>query len=252
MEHMISVEDHGNVAVVRLAHGKVSALDIELCRAITLIMRAHTDAAAIVLTGTGSVFSAGVDLRRIRDGGRSYIAEFLPALDEAFLAVFDAPRPVVAAINGHALAGGCLLAAACDLRLMSAGRIGVTEMPVGLPFPLAGLEIMRYAFGPATNRLVFTAEKMGAAAAHARGLVDELVGSNELMNRALQRAQALAAIPTATYALTKEQLHRPTKQLIDEGRTLGDEARIAAVWQSPTAHAAVGNYLETLAQARTS
>jgi enoyl-CoA hydratase len=134
---------------------------------------------------------------------------------------------------------------------MSAGAIGVTEMLVGLPFPLVGLEIMRHAFGPATDRLVFTAEKVEAAAAHACGLVDELVGPDDLMNRALERAQALALIPAATYAQTKEQLHRPARQLIDAGRALGDQARITAAWQSPTAHAAVGQYLDGLAQRRT-
>ena len=235
MENMISVEDHHGIAVIRLAHGKVSALDVELCHAITTTVRGHADAGAIVLTGTGPVFSAGVDLRRIRDGGASYVAEFLPMLDEAFLALFDTPRPVVAAVNGHALAGGCLLAAACDLRLMSGGAIGVTEMLVGLPFPLAGLEIMRHAFGQATDRLVFAAEKVEAAAARACGLVDELVGPDDLMNRAIERARALALIPAATYAQTKEQLHRPAKQLIDAGRALGDQARITAAWQSAAA-----------------
>ena len=164
---------------------KSCALDIEFCHVITETIRAHADAKAIVLTCTGTVFSAGVDLRRVHDGGVSYIAEFLPALDEPFLALFEAPRPVVAAINGHALAGGCLLAAACDLRLMSGGAIGVTEMLVGLPFPLAGLEIMRYAFGGVTGRSVLTAEKLDAAAARACGLIDELVDPDELMPRAL-------------------------------------------------------------------
>ena len=250
MTQMINVEDHDGVAVVRIAHGKVNALDLELCEAITQTMRVTADAGAIVLIGTGTVFSAGVDLRRIRDDGPSYIAEFLPALDAAFLALFDAPRPVVAAINGHALAGGCLLAAASDLRLMSAGTIGVTEMPVGLPFPLAGLEIMRYAFGPNTNRMVFTADKLDPVVAHARGMVDELVAADELTTRALDRAGALATIPSQTYALTKNQLHRPTKQLIDTGRAFGDDARITATWQSPTAHAAVADYLDKLAQRR--
>ena len=113
---MISVEEHDGVALVRLDHGKVNALDLELLTAITATMSRLADAPAVVLTGARTVFSAGVDLRRIADGGPAYVREFLPALSQAFLAVFDHPRPLVAAVNGHALAGGCVLAAACDLR----------------------------------------------------------------------------------------------------------------------------------------
>ncbi|HEY5853513.1 MAG TPA: enoyl-CoA hydratase/isomerase family protein [Aldersonia sp.] len=250
MRQGICVEDHDGIAVARLAHGKVNALDIELCQAITTTMHANADADAIVLTGTGSVFSAGVDLHRLRNSEADYVAEFLPALDEAFLAVFETPRPVVAAINGHALAGGCLLAAACDLRLMSAGTIGVTELPVGLPFPLAGLEIMRHAFGPATNHLVITAAKLDPPTAHRRGIIDELTTATELLPRALARARTLGAIPHATYALTKKQLHRPVGHLIDHGKACGEHEQITAAWTSPTAHAAIDAYLDTLTTRR--
>ena len=75
-----------------------------------------------------SVFSAGVDLRALADGGAEYAGRFVAALSEAFLAVFDHPAPVVAAINGHAIAGGCVLAMCADVRLMSGGTIGLTEL----------------------------------------------------------------------------------------------------------------------------
>ena len=246
MSEMVTVENHGDVAVVRLAHGRVSALDLELCHALTDTVRAHADTKPIVLTGTGSVFCAGVDLRRIRDDGPSYIAKFLPAVDEAFLTVFDAPRPVVAAINGHAIAGGCVLAAACDMRVMSAGTIGITELPVGIPFPPAALEIVRYAFGPVTDRLVRTGTTMDPAAAHACGVVDEVTDPDQLMTRAIGHARALGTVPAPTYALTKTQLHRPATQLIETARALRDDARVLATWQSPAAHTAVTGYLDRL------
>ncbi len=140
---MIDVTDRNGIALVGLDHGKVNALDLELLQAITATMGDMADARAVVITGAGRAFSAGVDLRRVVDGGAEYVREFLPALSEALLSVFDCPRPVVAAINGHAIAGGCVLAAATDVRLMSAGTIGLTELLVGVPFPVAALEIVR-------------------------------------------------------------------------------------------------------------
>src|SRR5437667_6421803 len=101
---MIDVQRRDGVAVIELRHGRVNALDLELVGALSATMRELAEA-PVVLTGRGSVFSAGVDLRRLLDGGPEYVARFLPALDEALLAVFDAPGPIVAAVNGHAIAG---------------------------------------------------------------------------------------------------------------------------------------------------
>ncbi len=136
---MIEVEEHGTVHLVRLRHGKVNAMDLELLRAVRDTFAELAGAGAVVLTGDGRAFSAGVDLRRLLHEGAGYTAEFLPALSAAVRAVFEHPRPVVAAVNGHAIAGGCVLVAACDRRLMSAGTIGVSELAVGVPFPTAAL-----------------------------------------------------------------------------------------------------------------
>ena len=76
---MLDLEERADVTIVRLRHGKVNALDLELLLAITETMRAVDQARAVVITGTGQAFSAGVDLQRIVDGGPSYVREFLPA-----------------------------------------------------------------------------------------------------------------------------------------------------------------------------
>ena len=139
---MIETSDENGVAVLRLAHGPVNALDLELLTALPRALDGVADAPAVVLTGAGRCFSAGVDLKRIVEGGPEYVAEFLPALGRAALTLFTHPRPVVSAVNGHALAGGCVLAAAGDHRVMGAGTIGLTELAAGVPFPAVPLEIM--------------------------------------------------------------------------------------------------------------
>ena len=243
---MIDVQHDGNVAVVRLEHGKVNALDLELLLAISTTMRDLHSAGAVVLTGTGKAFSAGVDLRRIVDGGAAYAEEFLPALSDAFLAVFDCPRPVVAAINGHALAGGCVIAAAADLRLMSGGTIGLTELLVGVQFPTVPLEIARYAFGTQAGRLALTAKAFGTDDALRLGLVDEVVADDLLLPAAIQRAETLAAYPSHVYAATKEQLHREARRQIDERREADDRAA-TAVWTDDSTLAGIKAFLDRLA-----
>ena len=146
---MIDLKTENGIAVVTIKHGKANALDIELCEALGKCFEElrSSSARAVVVTGQGRMFSAGVDLLRVSAGGPDYVRKLLPVLHRSFDAVFFHPQPVVAAINGHAIAGGCVLACCADRRIMArgAGRIGVTELLVGVPFPALAFEAVRFA-----------------------------------------------------------------------------------------------------------
>jgi enoyl-CoA hydratase len=240
---VIETSKDGDVVVLTLSHGPVNALDLELLLALPDAL-ASTGDAPVVLTGAGTCFSAGVDLKRIVDGGPSYVAEFLPALSTAALALFEHPRPVVAAVNGHALAGGCVLAAACDVRLMSGGTIGLTELAAGVAFPTVPLEIMRHAVGPAAERLVLTAARLDPVAAQGIGLVEAV--TDELVAAAVARASALMAAPPAVYALAKRQLRAPALERIVARRSR-DDAAVVALWSDETTQARLRDFLAGLA-----
>src|SRR5439155_20790444 len=123
------------IVTLRLAQGKAAALDVQLLEALQRELSAAEDAGAVDLTGSGSSFSAGVDLFRLVDGGADYVRRFFPQLRDALRQLFAMPVPVVAAANGHAIAGGAIFVFACDVRLMSGGRIGVPELLFGVPLP---------------------------------------------------------------------------------------------------------------------
>jgi enoyl-CoA hydratase len=243
---MLETEDRSGVTVLRLKHGKVNALDTELLRAITAAIGDLDPAAAVVITGHGSAFSAGVDLKRIVDGGQSYVREFLPALTQTFLAVFNHPGPVVAAVNGHAIAGGCVLAAASDVRLMSGGRIGLSELSVGVPFPTVALEIMRHAVGPAAGSLVLAARLLDAAQAQSIGLIHDVEAPEALLDSAVALARAMAKTPAEVFALSKRQLQLPARAAMD-GHDADEEA-VAAGWESSGTRDAIAAYLAALGQ----
>jgi enoyl-CoA hydratase len=243
---VITVEDKEGIALVRLGHGKVNALDLELLEAIASTFTALADARAIVLTGAGRAFSAGVDLRRIVDGGPAYVAEFVPALSRAFHAVFDCPRPVVGAVNGHAIAGGCILALACDFTLMSAGSIGLTELLVGVPFPASAFEIAWWAVGAPIAPLIMTSRTLPPDEARASGLVHEVVTPDALIDAALAHATRLGAVPVRAFAMTKQQLRRDARLRIRE--TEASDSDVTAVWQAPETIAGIADYLDSLAR----
>lgn len=247
---LLHLDRRGEVAVLRMQRGKVNALDLELLLAVAEAMEQLTDV-AVVLTGAGSCFSAGVDLRRIVDGDAEHTDTFLTALSRALLAVFRHPRPVVAALNGHAIAGGAALAAAADVRLMSGGSVGLTELRVGVPFPTAALEIVRYAVGPAAHPLALFAELHDPRQAKALGLVHDVCGPERLLEDALGWADRLAAVTTAAYALTKLQLHAPAEARIAE-RTEQDDAEVHRLWKCAEGRAAIAAFLAGLDKAAVS
>jgi enoyl-CoA hydratase len=238
----MEVELADGVTTVRIDHPPVNAFDLGLVDDAVATIRSIQG--PIVLTGAGACFSAGVDLRAIIDGGAEYNDRFLAAISAAFLAVFDHAAPVVAAINGHAIAGGCVLAMAADVRLMSSGLIGLSEVAVGVPFPVAALEICRYAMGPSVTRAVLEADNIDVQSAAERGWIDEAVAPDDLMTRAVAIARALGQHSPTAYAAMKEQLHRPAREAIDAGAEL--DANVQAIWKSEVTRVRISAFLDAL------
>jgi enoyl-CoA hydratase len=243
---MIARSQHDGILTLRLAHGKASALDVELLDALLREFDgAAEDVRALVLTGTGSIFSAGVDLFRLTRDGAEYVRHFLPLLSRSLRALFTFPRPVVAAVNGHAIAGGCVIALACDVRLMAegAGRIGVPELLVGVPFPTTPLEIVRFAVPRAgVQSLIYTGRTLLPQDARGAGLVDEVVAPAALLARAEEVARQLALIPPTVYRLTKQALRAAALERIDRFGESQDRAALE-VWSAPQTHAHIREYL---------
>lgn len=203
-----------DVHVVTMTSNKVNAMNgdffSDMQAAIAELQSG--DALPVVLTGHGRCFCAGLDLRELYDLDRVTLRSFVDRLDETVLAWFSLPRPTVAAVNGHAIAGGCVLALACDLRV-AVDRdvtVGVNEVQVGIPFPAIPLAVMRHALSPSHLREVMLFGRLHAPAdALARGLVDEVVPPSDLIARAVAAARSVAPDSLEAYATLKEHLLAP-------------------------------------------
>jgi enoyl-CoA hydratase len=240
---VIEITEQDGVAVLRLAHGKVNAMSMEFCEALTARFAEIPPARAVVMTATGRTFSAGVDLVRLLEGGAPYIRKFLPALSTMFAAAFSHPAPVVAAINGHAIAGGCVLACAADQRLMARdiGRIGVTELLVGVPFPPVAMEIMRYAIAPQFFAdAIFSGATYAPLEAVARGFIHDVIEPQVLLERAVAAAKSLAALPSKTFALSKRQIGAPALERMQNPQL---DAAIEQIWTAPETLERVRDYV---------
>ena len=243
---MTALEPADGATILRFDNAPVNAADLDFLNVIIDSMRKVEG--PVVLTGAGRAFSAGVDLRALVDSGTDYAEQFVIALSEAFLSIYDHPAPVVAAINGHAIAGGCVLAMCADVRLMSGGTIGLTELSVGVPFPVAALEICRAAMGTSATRAALGAKTIDADTALARGWVDEVVAKEELLDQALATARELGQYSPAAYAATKAQLHKPVHAAIDASAAA--DADVTASWISEETRGHIVGFLDSLARGR--
>ena len=244
---MIDVAINDGIAVVTLRHGKANTLDIEFCEALAARFAGLRDGAAraVVLTGQGKIFSAGVDLIRASEGGADYIRRFLPALHRLYDAVFHFPKPVVAAINGHAIAGGAVLACCADRRIMAreAGRIGVTEMLVGVPFPALAFEIVRFAVPPRyLTEFTLSGATYMTDAALQRGWIDEVAEPGDLLEDAVAVAQDLALLSAAAFTQTKMQIRQAVIDRMAQSGAATDRA-VTEIWTAPETLGRIRDYV---------
>lgn len=245
---MLDVQRLDAVDLLTLDRPPVNAADLDSLTALADAVDRLSDESdrPLVLTGRGRAFSAGADLHRVLDGDRDYAAAFVAGLVRAFTTLFSFPRPLVAAVNGHAIAGGAILACCCDHAVAPDGpvKIGVTELAVGVPYPLAALEVVRHAVAPERfEEVVFFARTYPPAEARAIGFVDEIVAPGEVLTRAVAAAESLGRVPPATYALVKRAVRAPALERI-AAHGGGHDAAAVRGWASDEVRSAVRGFLD--------
>jgi enoyl-CoA hydratase len=240
----IRIEATDNIAVLTIDRPPANAIDletsIELADALATLEK-NDDIGALVVTGAGKCFSAGLDLKALPTYDREQQEAMVMAVNRMFGQLYGLPFPTVAAVNGHAIAGGVILALACDYRVGAEGdyRIGLAEARVGVDFPVAAMTIVKSELAPATAKtMVLTARNYNSREALARGVLDELQPGEHLLPRAIEVAREMAALPRSTYRRIKNSLRSQALALIHDainnrnepmlGSWLSEETRVAS------------------------
>ena len=207
--------DDDRVLVMRLEGGKANAMTSEVLDTIERLVDGleHGPACAGVLVGYDRFFSAGLAITKLVDLDRPAMRMFIERFARSMTRVLACEKPIVAAINGHAIAGGCVLALMCDWRVMADDpklKIGLNETQLGIGLPAVVIEPLR-AQVPPTSLVPIALEGrlFDPAAALALGLVHELAPGAALEARAHAKAAALAALPLAATAQVKRALRAP-------------------------------------------
>ncbi len=208
----VRVEETKGLRLVVMQHG-VNAMDEELLLGLRESLEEARGAGSpplLLVSDHTRIFSPGWNLKRLAGAGRDDVARFLTLFEEVVLGLFSYPGPTAVGIDGHAIAGGCLLAMACDRRVVAAGgaRIGLSEVNLGVPVPWGSMEMLRSRLGEASvEELVLQGDGFTPQRAREIGVVQRVVGDTPAREAARADLQTLQAKSRDAYAASKRFLH---------------------------------------------
>ena len=206
----VSIEHHYGIAVLRVDRPPANAIDVGLLGELVSGLEglAADPPAAVMLTGREGFFSAGVDLKLVGGYGPDEHRAMVAGINRMVITCYGLPCPVIAAVTGHAIAGGLVLALCADYRVAAlGGRYGLTEVKVGVPYPQAALGVVRTELpAHAARMLALTNRLVDADECVRLGVFDESSDPAHVEARALEVAREMAAFPGQVYAQTKQAL----------------------------------------------
>jgi len=238
MEHLrLDVTD--GIATLTLSRGKVNALHEPLVQDLAAALDRLADAAdvrALILTGAGKFFSFGFDLPGFLNYSREEFGQFAEKFSRLCRRLFLYPKPVIAALNGHAVAGGCVLALPCDVRVMAAdkAKIGLNEITFGSTVFGGIVEMLTHIVGARhAERVLLEGVFYSAAEALSLGLVDRAAPLEDVPAIAREVARTCAARDLTAYASLKRQLRRTAAENIARGEAAA-LTEFLDLWYSPS------------------
>ena len=247
---MLHIQHHDDVAEIRMDRAPANALDHALVEQLlgALDTVQASAARALILTGRPGMFSGGLDVPALIDCQRPEIERFWQLFFRLGCRLASSPIPVIAALSGHAPAGGAVLALQCDYRIGINGnfKIGLNEVQVGLPVPGTILLALEEVIGLRQARRIATrGTLLPMAEALAIGLVDELVEADVLIPTALTRARELLALPPVAMNTTRLA---GKARLIEAYVNCNDVAMATDWWFSAETQAEMRKLVERLAK----
>lgn len=226
MPESVTVEERGELAVVRLDRPPANALNPELLEELEAVrMQLAADPpGAVVVAGRERFFSAGVDLKLVPTWTSDEQRAMVNGINGLVTGWYCFPRPVVAAVTGHAIAGGMVIALCADYRVgATEGKLGLTELRAGVPYPVGAISLVKAELSPSAARsLALRAHLVEPEEGLRLGLVDELAGPGEVIERACDVAAEMAAFGGESYSRTKTELRGDMLRRIERAIEAGD------------------------------
>jgi len=248
MSELVSIERHGEIVILRIDRPPANAIDVDLCGSMERQFQAAMDGepGALVLTGgSGPFFCGGLDLKVVPYYTTEQQRKMILAINRMVARLYACPVPLVAAINGHAIAGGFILALMADYRVGPTGPalFGLTEARAGIAFPAGTMIVLQAELAPhQVRQITLQARNFGPEEAVERGVLDELGSPESVLERALEVANDMGTMPANGYRRIKHQVRAATIAQLEQLEASGDDPLLAG-WLSPESTTAAASVL---------
>jgi len=227
---LVNLQKSDGIATLILNRGKVNAINgdmVDQLKGHLQSLEVDREVKAIILTGSGKFFSFGFDIPEFLSFSREQFKDYLLNFTGLYTTLFRYPKPVVAALNGHTIAGGCMLALACDQRVMVTGkaRIALNEIGFGASLLAGATEMLRFAVGNYNaTQVLYSGALYSAEDALGLGLVHQVASEVDLMDMARQSAVEMGSKDLPAFTSIKnllrgaivEEMKRREDRSIDE------------------------------------
>jgi enoyl-CoA hydratase/carnithine racemase len=236
---LIRIQLEDGIAVVKMDHGK-NPFGPDIVEEMTKTffdIRGDPNVRGLVISSTHErFFSIGLDLPNLIDMSKEDFASFMGSYNDMCMDLYSLPIPTLAAVNGHATAGGCILALCCDHRFMAEGRslMGVNEVKLGVPVPYHADRILHDIIGARNAmEMMSTGDFYTTEMLHVLGVVDRVVPAEELIDRSVDHVRKLASSPKEAFSKIKANRTDAVIARIEEKREVKDR-EFVELWYSDT------------------
>lgn len=245
----VSIKDH--LAIITLDRGKSNALNAEMITELNDMLKnisADQNIAGVIITGKEHFFSAGLDLIELYNYGEEEVKSFWNLFLDFVATLTSFKKPLVAAVNGHSPAGGCVIALACDYRIMSEGKyiIGLNEVPVGIIVPNSIFQLYAFWIGQAhASRSLLEGKLFSPEEALQIGLIDEVVNPASILTAAERKIRKYMAMERNTWEQSKLNIRKELIATADADQSESLDAMLKQ-WWSPSTRSILKTIIDNL------
>ncbi|WP_372714843.1 enoyl-CoA hydratase/isomerase family protein [Ilyobacter sp.] len=233
----VTLKKQDGVGILTISRGNVNPINEKFVDELTVAFKTiekDKEINSVILTGYGKFFSFGFDIPEFLSYSKENFSGYVKKFTELYTLIFTFSKPVIASLNGHTMAGGCMLAMACDYRIMASGKskISLNELTFGATVLAGSVEMLRFIVGNAnSSKILYSGKMYSSQEAKEMGLIDEVAELEDLTSISLEKAKDLGDRSSEAFHSIKKLIRKPVAEEMKK-REIESIKEFVEIWYS--------------------